>query len=122
MAKKILIADDEKFINRAYSDTLQRAGYEVIVALNGEEALEKITKEKPDLILLDLIMPKMNGFEVLKKVKSHLKLKDIPVLVLSNLSQETDEAELKRLGAVDFLVKSDISLEELLTRIKQFFE
>jgi DNA-binding response OmpR family regulator len=117
--KKLLVADDEQFISTAYSDGLTRAGFTVFVAHNGEEAYDQAAKEKPDLILLDLIMPKMNGFEVLKKLKADPNLKDIPVIILSNLSQEADEEEVKKLGAVAFIVKSDISLAELTNRIKE---
>jgi CheY-like chemotaxis protein len=119
MAIKLVIADDETFIRQAYKESLTREGYDVIVAENGEEAYEKILSEKPDLIILDLIMPKMNGFEVLKKIKSDPGIQSIPVAVLSNLSQPSDEEEAKKLGAVDFIVKSDISLEELMARIKR---
>ncbi len=119
MGKKLVVADDEQFITTAYSDGLARAGFSVAVAHNGEEALEVIAREHPDLVLLDLIMPKMNGFEVLKKVKSDPALQSIPVVILSNLSQETDEAEVKKNGAIDFIVKSDISLQDLILRINQ---
>jgi DNA-binding response OmpR family regulator len=118
---KIVVADDE-FITTAYSDGLQRAGFNVVIAHNGEEAYKKVVEEKPNLVLLDLIMPKMNGFEVLKTIKSASELKHIPVVILSNLSQETDEEEAKKLGAIDFIVKSDISLEDLITRINKLLK
>lgn len=119
---KIVLADDEKFIAIAYKDGLTRAGYDVTVAQDGEEALEKIQSEKPDLILLDLIMPKKNGFEVLKAVKADPELKDIPVVILSNLSQVTDETEARQLGALNFLVKANLSLQDLLDHIKPIFK
>ena len=114
MGKKIVLADDEKFIAIAYKDGLTRAGYTVVVAQDGEEALVKIKAEMPDLILLDLIMPKMTGFEVLKAVKANPTLQNIPVMILSNLSQTTDATEAKQLGADEFLVKSNHSLKELI--------
>jgi DNA-binding response OmpR family regulator len=119
MAKKLLVADDEQFITSAYSDGLQRAGFTVVIAHNGEEAYQMVVSEKPDLVLLDLIMPKMNGFEVLKKVKSDPALQSTRIAILSNLSQEADESEVRKLGAIDFIVKSDISLQELIVRINQ---
>ncbi len=122
MGKKIVLADDEKFIAIAYKDGLSRAGYSVIVAQDGQEALEKIQAEKPDLILLDLIMPKMTGFEVLKAVKSDPALQSIPVIILSNLSQATDKDEAIKNGATDFLVKSDLSLQEIIDYIKPILE
>ncbi len=116
---KIVLADDEQFIAIAYRDGLSRAGYEVTVAHDGAEALEKIKEVKPDLVLLDLIMPKMNGFEVLRAVKGDDALKSIPVAILSNLSQVTDEEEARKNGAADFIVKSDFSLNEIIERIKK---
>lgn len=119
--KTILLADDEQFIVIAYKDGLERAGYTVVVAHDGEEALEQARATKPDLLLLDLIMPKMNGFEVLKAAKADPELTNIPVLVLSNLSQSNDELEARTLGAIDFIIKADISLKDLLARIEQTF-
>lgn len=118
MGKKILLADDEQFITIAYRDGLQRAGYTVVVARDGDEALTLAKKEMPDIVLLDLIMPKMNGFEALKELKSDPKLAKIPVVILSNLNQDTDEKETRQMGAVDFYVKSDLSLEDLVKNIR----
>ena len=117
MSKRIVLADDEQFITIAYKDGLTRAGFTVVVAHDGAEALDAVRREKPDLVLLDLIMPKMTGFEVLKTLKADTSTANIPVVILSNLSQATDEAEVQKLGATDFLVKSDLSLEELVQRI-----
>ena len=122
MTKTIVLADDEKFIAIAYNDGLTRAGYNVSVAHDGEEALAKIKELKPDLVLLDLIMPKMTGFEVLKAIKADAALKGIPIVILSNLSQATDESEARTLGATDFLVKSNISMQELIDHIKPILE
>lgn len=119
MTKKIVLADDEQFIALAYNDGLTHAGYQVFVANDGEQALAQVKEHKPDLVLLDLIMPKKDGFSVLKEIKAIPELANIPVLILSNLSQATDAEETKRLGAVDFIVKSDVSLQELIERIKK---
>lgn len=119
MAKKIVLADDEQFIAVAYNDGLTRAGFEVSVAHDGEEALAKIKEVKPDLILLDLIMPKKDGFTVLKEVKAIPELATIPVMILSNLSQTTDDNEAKKLGAADFMVKAEISLKDLIDRVNK---
>lgn len=116
--KTIVLADDESYIAIAYRDGLERAGFAVTVANNGQDALGAITHIKPDIVLLDLIMPKMNGFEVLKAVKADPTLSNIPILVLSNLSQVTDEAEVLRLGATDFLIKSDYSLKQIIEKVK----
>jgi two-component system alkaline phosphatase synthesis response regulator PhoP len=117
--KTILLADNEQFIAVAYKDGLERAGYKVIVAQDGEEALVKLKSSKPDLLLLELLMPKVNGFEVLQAMKDDSSLKDIPVLVLTNLAQESDEAEARSYGIVDFMVKADISLRDLTMRIQE---
>lgn len=119
--KTILLADDEQFIVIAYKDGLERAGYTVVVAHDGQEALEQAQATKPDLILLDLIMPKMNGFEVLKSLKLDANLALVPVMVLTNLSQSNDEEEARNSGAVDFVIKADISLKDLLGRIEAVF-
>jgi two-component system, OmpR family, alkaline phosphatase synthesis response regulator PhoP len=122
MPKKIVLADDEQFIAVAYSDGLTRAGYQIVVAHDGQEAFDKVKAEKPDLVLLDLIMPKKSGFDVLKELKAIPELAEIPVMVLSNLSQATDAAETKKLGAIDFIVKAEISLQDLVNRIDKLFK
>ncbi len=118
--KKILLAEDDKFIARAYQDGLTRAGYEVVSAVNGQEAIDKIKSEKPDLVLLDLIMPKKNGFEVLEEIKADQTLK-MPVIILSNLSQDSDIEKAKELGAVDYIVKSNFSMKEVIKQIEKVF-
>ena len=118
MSKRIVLADDEQYIAIAYNDGLTRYGYQVTVMHNGEDALNAIQAEKPDIVLLDLIMPKMNGFQVLKAMKTSDELKDIPVIVLSNLSQATDEQEVLGLGAVAFMVKADFSLAQVIQRVE----
>jgi len=117
--KKLMVVDDDRFITKVYSIKLTHEGYDVILAHNGEEALEKAKKDKPGLILLDLIMPRMDGFETLERLKKDAKLKNVPVLVLSNLGQETDIERAMELGAEDYLVKSNISLKYILEKIDQ---
>lgn len=118
--KKLMVVDDDRFITKVYSIKLTHEGYDVILAYNGEEALEKAKKDKPGLILLDLIMPRMDGFETLERLKKDPKLKKIPVLVLSNLGQETDIERAMELGAEDYLVKSNISLKYILEKIDEY--
>lgn len=113
----IVLADDEVFISSAYKVGFERAGYTVHTAADGAEALDLVKRITPDAVLLDLIMPKLNGFEVLKLLKADSKLKEIPVIILSNLSQETDRAEVLDLGALDFIIKSDYSLREVIQRV-----
>lgn len=116
--KKILLAEDDKFISRAYKDGLTRAGFEIVLASDGKEAMQKIKQDRPDLILLDLIMPIKNGFEVLEEVKKDDELKSIPIVVLSNLGQDSDVAKGKALGAVDYLIKTNLSMKEVIEKVK----
>lgn len=120
-AKRILLADDEQFIAVAYKNGLEQAGYLVEVAADGEAALQALRAAPPDLLLLDIIMPKTNGFEVLQAMQLDPALQAIPTIVLTNLTQDSDEQEARRLGAKDFLRKADISLSELLVRIDRLF-
>ncbi|MBC7581916.1 response regulator [Aeromicrobium sp.] len=119
--KTILLADDEEFILVAYKDGLERAGYVVVLAHDGAEAVALIKTAAPDLVLLDLIMPKLNGFEVLQAVRADPTLSGIPIAVFTNLSQLSDEQEARGLGAVDFIVKADVSLNDLLARLERLF-
>jgi CheY-like chemotaxis protein len=112
-AAKILIAEDEKLLRRAYADGLTHAGFTVTVAENGEEAVEALRKEIPDLILLDLLMPKMSGYDVLKVIKADPALSKIPTVVLSNLGRPTGTEELAIIGNTKFVIKSDCSLRDL---------
>lgn len=120
MAKKlkILIAEDDPFLSKVMNNYLEAGGFEVEKAMDGEEALKKIKNNRYALVLLDLIMPKKTGFEVLKEVKK----KDIktPILVFSNLSQPEDKAECLKLGAKDFFVKSNMSIDEVIKVTKKY--
>lgn len=116
---KIVMAEDDKFISKAYFDGLGRAGCEVTLAFDGEEALKVIREYKPDIVLLDLIMPIKNGFEVLEEMKKDNEIKNIPVIILSNLGQDTDIERGRELGASDYLIKSNFSINEVLEKIKE---
>ncbi|MEA1963127.1 MAG: response regulator [Patescibacteria group bacterium] len=116
---KILLAEDDKFISKAYQDGLGRAGFEVIAAYDGNEALKEARKEKPDIILLDLVMPEKNGFEVLEEIKADNDLKDIQIIILSNLGQSSDIQRGRDLGANDYLIKSNFSIKEVIEKIKE---
>lgn len=115
--KKILIIEDDYFLVEACKTKFENAGYTVESAQNGEEGLEKISDYKPDLILLDLLMPIMDGFEVLKKLKQDDNTKDIPVMMITNLWQEDDRDQALALGATDYVVKSNIALNELVQKV-----
>lgn len=114
----ILVVEDESFLSKVLAERLQDEGFgQVDVAGNGEEALQKIKSNPPDVVLLDMILPKKNGFEVLQEMRQDKKLKDIPVLVLSNLGQDQDIEQAKALGATDYLVKSNFSLQKVMSKI-----
>lgn len=115
---KILLIEDDKFLRKAAEATLRRHGFTVLIASNGEEGLKSAQHDAPDLILLDLIMPKMNGFEVLRSLKREQGTRPIPVIVLSNLGQQNDSVMARELGALDYWVKANLGLEELAERVK----
>ncbi len=115
---KVLIIEDDKFLSKIYSTKLEKEGIDADFALDGAEGLEKIASGKPKLVLLDLIMPKVDGFEVLETMKKDPKMKKIPVIVLSNLGQGSDVERAKKLGAKDYIIKSDTSIQEVLKKIK----
>ncbi|MCP6719153.1 MAG: response regulator [Patescibacteria group bacterium] len=117
--KKILFIEDESALQKTFSDVLKGNGYEVISAIDGEIGLELAKNKKPDLILLDLVLPKIHGFEVLKKLKEHEETKDIPVIVLTNLEGVVDVDKAIELGATSYLVKAQYSLEEIIEKIKK---
>jgi DNA-binding response OmpR family regulator len=121
MSKTILLCEDEEFVARSYVRKLEVEGFTVLHAHNGEEALSLLLSKKPDLVILDLMMPLKTGFEVLEEVsKSDDKdIKKIPILVASNLGQKSDIETAKKLGAADFLVKSNISLKELIAKVRE---
>lgn len=117
--KTTLIVEDDKFLIKAYQIKFNSAGFNIIVAVDGVAGLELARKELPSLILLDLMLPKMNGFEFLKALKADEKTKDIPVIILSNLGQQGDREKALSLGAVDYLVKTDYKLEEIVKKVKE---
>ena len=118
--KRILIVEDEKAIARALELKLQHSGYDVGVAHGGQEALDAIAKGPFELMLLDLIMPGVDGFAVLTKLKEQ-QIK-MPVIVLTNLNQPEDVAKAKQLGAIDFLIKSDVPLSNVVQRVDQILK
>jgi len=117
--KTILIVEDDKVLLELYEIKIKNAGFLVQKASNGEEALRLIKKKKPDLILLDILMPKMDGFSFLKNLKGNLKILDIPIIILSNLAQEFEIQEGYRLSAVKYLVKANYTPEEVVEEIKK---
>ncbi len=121
MAKKILVVDDERHIVRLVEVNLDRAGYEVLVAYDGIEALKKISEDKPDMVILDVMMPRMDGFEVLKKLQADEDLKDIPVIMLTAKAQDADIFKGWSSGVSSYLTKP-FNPRELLTFVERIFQ
>ncbi len=115
---KILLIEDDTFFREFYAAKLKEEGMEIEVASDGEEGLDKAAKVKPDVILLDIIMPKKDGFEVLQAMSLNTTLKKIPVIVFSTLGQESDVEKAKKLGATDYINKSFFDFEGLKTKIQ----
>jgi CheY-like chemotaxis protein len=119
-ARRILLVEDDRFQRRAAETKLRRSGYEVTVAGDGEEALQLVAAgPPPDLILLDLIMPKLSGFEVLRRLKADPATAGIPVVVLSNLGQPGDIQQALEAGAAAYLVKAKLALRDLVARVEE---
>jgi len=118
--KTILIIEDEVLIGRAYKTGLEKEGFEVTLIENGEDALKELVRCSYDLVLLDIILPGLNGFDLLEKRKREGICKDANILVLSNLGQDSDIERAKRLGVQGYLVKADHSMGEVISKVKQF--
>jgi len=117
MAKKILIVEDDKFLRELIVKKLTKENYDVTEAIDGEEGVKKVKEEKPDLVLLDLILPGIDGFEVLSKIKQDPATSAIPVIILSNLGQKEDVERGLELGAVDYLIKAHFTPGEIIEKI-----
>lgn len=118
--KRVLIVEDDQFLHNLLADhlkTLRDQGVEAIPAFNGEEALEKARAQAPDIILLDVVLPGMNGFEVLQEIRNDPKLKNVPVVILSNLSMDKDMERGKELGVAEYIVKANFTLDQLVGKI-----
>jgi DNA-binding response OmpR family regulator len=116
--KKILIIEDDKFLRELISRKLSGEGFGVAEAVDGEEGVKKIKEENPDLVLLDLILPGIDGFEVLSKAKEDPKTSSIPIIILSNLGQKEEIEKGLKLGAVDYLIKAHFTPGEIIEKIK----
>jgi len=114
----VLVAEDDEFMLKVHQKKMNKEGFEVFLARNGQEALDLAKEKKPDIILLDLIMPVKDGFETLKALKADPELKKIKVIVLSNLSQEEDKIWAQEMGAVDYFVKANVSFSKIILMTK----
>lgn len=118
--KKILIIEDDEHVSRVYEMKFSKEGYSTVFVTNGEEAVEKVVTERPDLIILDLMIPKKDGFAILEEIKKDPALAKIPVLVLSNLGGKGDQDRAMSLGANEYMVKVNYSMQEVIDRAKSY--
>ncbi|MDP3900530.1 MAG: response regulator [bacterium] len=116
---KILLVEDDTFLLNMYADKFRSEGFEVVIAENGVEAIQMANAEVPDIILLDIMLPKKNGFEVLAELKNNKITKAIPVILLTNLSQRDEVKKGMELGAVDFLIKAHFMPNEVVEKVKK---
>lgn len=114
------MVEDDVFLRKIYRDKFTREGFDFFEATNGEEGLSKIISEKPDFVLLDLMLPRKNGFDVLIEMKRNEATANIPVVILSNLGQESDVKRGLELGAKDYLVKTDVNLSDVVEKVKEW--
>lgn len=120
--KLILIADDDKFLTNIYEAKLKKENYEVLIARDGEQVMEVVNNQKPDLVILDYLLPIKNGLEILEEFRKDSSLKDIPVILLSNIEEEQYKDKAKKLGAIDYFVKSDTLLQSIVGRIHELLK
>ena len=114
----VLVVEDDKFLRELLVRKLASAGFDVQNAIEGTAAFAILEKRKPNIILLDLILPEMDGFEILTRIKADPKNADVPVIILSNLGQKEDTDKALKLGAIDFMVKANFTLDEIVTKVK----
>ncbi len=119
---KVLIVEDEEMLVNMYISKFEKEGFDPIKALNGKNGLELADKENPEIILLDVIMPEMDGFMVLKELKSNSKTKNIPVIMLTNLGQDEDVKKGNELGAKDYLVKANLTPAQVVDKVKEILK
>lgn len=122
MAKKILIVEDDRFLRELIARKISEEGYEIVEAVDGNEGLKKIKEVKPDLVLLDLILPAVDGFEVLAQIKKDAEVSSIPVIILSNLGQKEDVEKGMKLGAVDYLIKAHFDPGEIIGKVNNILK
>ncbi|MBI1834038.1 MAG: response regulator [Candidatus Andersenbacteria bacterium] len=120
--KTVLLVEDDLFLSQLLTTRLQRVSINVVKVFDGEEAVKTLKSTKPDLMLMDIILPKKSGFEVMEEIHSNPTLQDGPIVVISNLGQDTDIARARALGAVDYLIKAQTSIDDLVLKIQGFLK
>lgn len=122
MKKYILIIEDEQKLAFALERQLTKEGFDVKIAWNGEEGMEEIIERKPDIVLLDLLLPKLSGMDILRRIRKMEDLKDLPVLIVTNLVDDAVSSEADKLGAIDYMVKSNTSLSGIVEAVEKYFK
>ncbi len=122
MANNILIIEDDDFFRALVKKKLLSEGFNVFEAVDGEKGIEAIKSKKPDLVILDLLLPNIDGFEVLSQIKSDSNISSTPIIILSNLGQQEDIERALKLGANDFLIKSQFDIDQVVEKIKNILE
>lgn len=120
MSKVVLLVEDNDFIRNMYQLKLSKAGLTVEEAIDGKQALEKIAAKKPDLVLLDMMMPNMSGIDVLKQLNKDKLIPDLPVIVLTNIMNSQAITEARDLGARDYIIKTDLTPSQVIDKLKPF--
>jgi len=121
-AKKILLVEDDPLITEIYTTKLKESDFEVVGISNGEAAFKKLQQRKFDLLILDIVLPELTGFEVLTKIRNHQKLKNLKVLILSNLGQKSDIERARNLGVSKYLIKANFTPSEVVAEIKKLLK
>lgn len=124
MAEKthVLLVEDDVFLSGIYQKKFEMEGYKVSLVDNGEKVFSEVKKKKPDIVLLDILLPKLDGFAVLSKLKSDAEIKEIPVILLTNLGQKDDVEKGLQLGAVDYLIKAHFKPSEVVDKVKKVLQ
>ena len=120
--KKILVIEDDKFLRELICQKILKEGYDVSEAVDGEKGIEAVKKEKPDLVLLDLILPGIDGFEVLARIKADPSIAEVPVIILSNLGQKDDIEKGLKMGAMDYMIKAHFTPGEILSKVNSILK
>lgn len=122
MAHKVLVVEDDALMASLLSEKLGKSGFIVSLAVDGEAAFKELEKELPDIILLDLILPGMHGFDVLSEIKKNEKTKQIPVIILSNLGSREEIQKGIRMGADDYMIKANVLIDEVVSKVETILE
>lgn len=121
MKKYILIIEDEQKLAFALERQLTKEGFDVKIAWNGEEGMEDIIERKPDIVLLDLLLPKLSGMDILRRIRKMEDLEGLPVLIITNLVDDAVSSEADKLGVIDYMVKSNTSLSGIVEAVEKYF-